>query len=59
VWGREQKGISSSLQITLSRLIDKQLIKLVGEFEDGLPAYQITPLGLVVAQLVKANLPKV
>lgn len=58
VRGREQKGGSSLFQIALSRLLDKQLIKLVGEFEDGLPAYKLTPLGLVVAQIVKSYLVK-
>lgn len=42
--------------VTLPRLLDKNLIRVVGEFEIGCPAYQLTPLGRVVAQLVKGGL---
>jgi hypothetical protein len=41
------------------RLLDKGLIKVVGEFEKGYLAYSLTPLGGVVAQVVKATLPQV
>lgn len=57
VWGREDKGIVDFLGMAaIPRLLDKQLIKVVGEFEEGHPAYYPTPLGLVVAKLVKSGL---
>jgi hypothetical protein len=42
----------------ITRLLDKQLIILVGRFSKGFPAYQLTPLGSVVASLAKNNLPE-
>jgi hypothetical protein len=42
----------------ITRLLDKQLIMLVGKFPKGFPAYDLTPLGSVVASLAKNNLPE-
>ena len=39
-------------------LLNKQLIKVVGEFSKNQPAYQLTPLGQVVAKRIKAGLKK-
>ncbi len=36
-------------------LLNKQLIKVVGEVNENQPAYQLTPLGKVVAEQVKAG----
>jgi hypothetical protein len=59
VWGRADKGIVDfHAMASIPRLLDKQLIKVVGEFEDGPPAYHPTPLGHTVAQLVKSGLRK-
>jgi len=43
---------------TFSRLLDKQLILLAGQLPTGKLAYKHSPLGRVVAQLVKANFDK-
>ena len=41
----------------LTRLLEKQVIHLVGEFqEEGYPGYMLTPLGRIVAQAVKTGL---
>jgi hypothetical protein len=56
-WGRENKGDVTGL-VSLPRLLDKQLIRVVGQFEAGYPAYQPTPLGYVVAKLVESGLRK-
>lgn len=59
VWGRPNKGVVDfHAMASIPRLLDKQLIKVVGEFEEGYPAYHPTPLGSTVAQLVKSGLRK-
>jgi len=58
VWGREDKGVVDFLGMAaIPRLLDKQLIKVVGQFDKGHPAYHPTPLGLVVIKLVESGLP--
>ena len=54
-WGRENEGDVAGL-VSIPRLLDKQLIRVVGQFEAGYPAYQPTPLGYVVAKLVESGL---
>ena len=45
--------------VAIPRLLDKELIRVVGQFdEEGLPGYQPTPLGYVVTRLVAAGLPQ-
>ncbi len=39
-------------------LLSKQLIKVVGEFSENQPAYQLTPLGQAVAKWIKVGLKK-
>ncbi len=58
VWGRPAGRRLGQIvaNLPISRLLDKQLIQVVGEFEEGDPAYHPTPLGRVVAQLVKSGL---
>jgi len=61
VIGRGRKGYVAGVvdffaMSSIPRLLDKQLIRLVAEFEEGHAAYSFTPLGKVVAQHVKANL---
>jgi hypothetical protein len=59
IFGHPNKGvIDFQTMASIPRLLDKQLIQCVGEFEEGHPAYQPTPLGLVVASLVKSGLMK-
>jgi hypothetical protein len=45
--------------LAILRLLDKGLIKVIAEFETGDLAYTLTPLGGVVAQVVKSALPRV
>lgn len=54
-WGRENEGDVTGL-VSVPRLLDKELIRVVGQFEAGYPAYQPTPLGYVVAKLVDTGL---
>lgn len=57
VYGRKRDGrVDFFGMASIPRLLDKQLIKLIGEFQEGHPAYHPTPLGRVVAQLVKSGL---
>ncbi|MGA2263792.1 MAG: hypothetical protein ABSH28_20450 [Acidobacteriota bacterium] len=57
-WGRQNEGDVTGI-VSIPRLLDKHLIRVVGEFEAGFPAYQPTPLGYVVAKLVERGLPKI
>lgn len=57
VWGRPETGrVDFFGMAAIPRLLDKQRIRVVGQFEEGHPAYAATPLGRVVAQMVKTNL---
>lgn len=55
VSGWENEGNVTGIT-SLPRLLDKQLIRVVGQFQAGHPAYQLTPLGRVVAKLVENGL---
>ncbi|MHB8766298.1 MAG: hypothetical protein ACYDA8_18425 [Deferrisomatales bacterium] len=57
-WGRMNEGDVAGL-VSVPRLLDKQLIRVVGEFEEGFPAYQPTPLGYVVAKIVERGLRRI
>jgi hypothetical protein len=53
-WGADVGGtVLSSYEFGIARLIDKQLIKMAAFFPKGHPAYQPTPFGRVVANLLK------
>ena len=56
-WGRKHEGDVTGI-VSIPRLLDKQLIRVVCEFEEGYPGYQPTPLGYVVAKLVSGSLPR-
>src|SRR5262249_54596484 len=57
VWGRPNTSSVDFFDMaSIPRLLDKQLIRVMGQFEEGHPAYSTTPLGQVVAQLVKNHL---
>jgi hypothetical protein len=57
VWGRPNTGsVDFFAMAALPRLLDKNLIRVAGVFEEGHPAYAATELGRVVARLVKSNL---
>jgi len=40
----------------IPRLLDKQLIRVVGQFKEGHPAYATTPLGRVLVEIIKSGL---
>ena len=57
VWGRKDTGSVDFLAMASTpRLLDKGLIQLAGKFEEGQPAYHLTPLGMVVAKLIHSGL---
>jgi hypothetical protein len=58
VWGREVKGLANWYGIATSRLLDKGIIKLAGEFQDDKPAFTFTPFGFVIHQAVNRGLRK-
>lgn len=58
VWAREVKGLASWYALATSRLLDKGIIRLAGEFDDVKPAFGFTPLGYVIHQAVNAGLRK-
>ena len=58
VWGREVKNLATWYALATSRLLDKGIIRLAGEFADDKPAFTFTPLGCVVHQAVNGGLRK-
>ena len=56
VWGQEVKGIANWFGDAVQRLLDKGLIKLMGEFDENKPAFAFTPLGAVVHQMINNGL---
>lgn len=59
-WGFPSKGTVNFLSMAaIPRLLDKQLIQLAASWSSGGGAYQWTPLGFQVAQIVKTRLPTV
>jgi len=60
VWGRELTGLTTWNSIATSRLLDKQVIQIAGQFDnDGKHvAFMFTELGWIVQQRLKAGLPK-
>lgn len=55
-WARKVKGIAGWYALATQRLLDKGIIRLVGEFDELKPAFGFTPLGYVVHQAVNAGL---
>ncbi|MDL2123207.1 MAG: hypothetical protein LWX51_09005 [Deltaproteobacteria bacterium] len=58
VWGREVKGLANWYALAISRLLDKGVIKLAGEFKKNKPAFAFTPFGYIVHQVVNSGLCK-
>ena len=57
VWGMRKEKQWDPFGVDQSkRLLDKQLLRLVGQFEDGYPAYRLTPLGYAVGRNVQSGL---
>jgi len=57
IWGVKQKGNVDGM-VSIPRLLDKHILRVVGEFEAGDPGCVLTPLGQVVAEVVKSRLRK-
>lgn len=55
-WGREVKGLANWYALATSRLLDKGLIRVAGEFPGNKPAFTFTPLGYIVHQIVNTGL---
>lgn len=49
-WGRHHRPYAGHHELAIARLLDKQIVEMVGLFPNGNPAYKLTPLGRVVAQ---------
>ena len=59
VWGPKNTGSVDFFEMqSTPRLLDKGIIRVVGEFAGGGPAYHWTPLGQTVAKLVAGALTK-
>jgi hypothetical protein len=61
VWAREVKNVATWEGVATSRLLDKGILRLAGEFENQeliQPALAFTPLGYVVHQQVVGHLSK-
>lgn len=59
VWGRDVKGLANWYALATARLLDKSLIRLVGEFPDDntpKPAFCFTALGCVVKSEIEKGL---
>jgi hypothetical protein len=54
VWGFD-KPPNLAANAAMARLLDKQLIRLAGEFDGGFPAFRTTPIGLAVIERLKAD----
>jgi hypothetical protein len=59
LWGPKDSGTVDFFDMqSTPRLLDKGIIRVVGEFDGGGPAYHWTPLGQIVANLVATRLTK-
>lgn len=58
VWGREVKGIANWYALATARLLDKEVIRVMGEFSGDKTAFAFTPLGFIVQKAVNARLRK-
>ena len=57
VWGRKDTGVVDFFAIaSVPRLLDKGLVCVAGQFDEGYSAYRLTPLGSVVAKFVESGL---
>lgn len=57
-WGMKVKGIASWYALAVSRLLDKGIIRLAGEFPEDRPAFAFTSFGYVIKQTVNSSLRK-
>ena len=59
VWGWEVKGLANWRSLASSRSLDKKIIRVAGEFENGNTAFRFTQLGWQVRQTIIKNFPKI
>jgi len=58
VWDKAMVGLANWYALATSRLLDKGVITLRGEFAGGEPAFAFTSFGNVIHETVKQGLPK-
>jgi hypothetical protein len=58
-WGRQHRKFAGQHELAVSRLLDKQIVRVVGKFKEGNPAFALTRLGQVVAEKFKTGLKQV
>ncbi len=58
VWARETAGIANWYALATSRLLDKGVIQLAGEFDSEKAAFRFTPLGLEIKNIATTGLRK-
>jgi hypothetical protein len=58
-WGKQHRKYAGQHELAVSRLLDKQIVRVVGRFKEGNPAFALTPLGQVVAKKFKTDLKQV
>jgi hypothetical protein len=55
-WGHQLMGLANPTMLGTARLLDKQVIRVIGEFDSGEVCYQYTDLGWVVRNAVLTGL---
>lgn len=58
VWGREVNPLANWYALATSRLLDKEIIILAGQFEGDKPAFKFTTFGYTIHKLVNSGLRK-
>lgn len=59
VWGKKNDGtVNFTWMIAVPRLLEKKLIRVVGEFDEGYPGFTWTQIGQEVAARIKLGLRK-
>jgi hypothetical protein len=58
-WGRHHRPYPGPHELAISRLLDKQIVRMAGRFDNGNPAYVLTQLGEIVAKLATTTVPVV
>lgn len=56
VWGQDVRGLPNWYALATSRMLDKGLIRVAGQFVSEKPAFKFTPLGFIVNKTVGAGL---
>jgi len=59
VWGKKVVGVATSHALATARLIDKGVIRVVGELKNGETGFMFTQLGWYVRETLKGGFPKI